>query len=460
MNKSNSYFNIALLLIALVSLLAWNWARESRMNDKHKPIEIPKIESPQVLETPKEPFSESEMITYRQILVSYSTGDFSSASLMVEKTLLDKSISDGFREWLLRQQPILLTSLAWSKIKTQDCDDAIKIFYRALSLFQVPEAQKGLGYCLRVIKNWPEAASYLALYVLSKPSDIEGRLIYADTLESLGRFDDAVVILEGATQQQGVDSKLLEMAAERLTAMRAKAKSGAGQKTERSENFFVSYHEEAHDGILRQVLDILEAAMNEYSGLLGVTPPQNPVEVILYRKEDFLDVVPGGPGWAEGVFDGRMRVPVSAEMLTDVEGRLAIVLRHELSHAVLSNRGRGRAWPTWFDEGLAQYLACRSRACEGFRFPAKISEFSPSEKLIRPFVTLDDVQAGSAYLHSLYLVRVIVRSRGEDVLDFISNRIPPSGAISSDFVAEAAGWSSFDELWSDAARRWQSHMQP
>ena len=147
-------------------------------------------------------------------------------------------------------------------------------------------------------------------------------------------------------------------------------------------------------------------------------------------------------------------------LFRSIEGRLAVVLRHELSHAVLSNRSGGRSWPTWFDEGLAQYLACRARACDGFLFPAKTSEFTAIEKLIRPFVTLDDVQAGCAYLHSLYLVRGIIRSKGEEALDFISSRLPPAGAISSDFVAESAGWTSFEELWKDESLRWQNHLQP
>ena len=460
MKKNSSWFDIGLLVLIAITI-AFGLANQFKVGrDDTKSPGVPQVESLPKLEAPKEPFPEPEMTIYRQIILSYSTGDFGAAVKTIEDSLKDKTKSINFRDWLSRQHPILLTNLAWVKIKSQDCDEAIKIFYRALAFSQVPEAQKGLGYCLRVIKNWPEAASYLALYVLSKPSDIEGRLMYADTLESLGRYDEAVTILEGAAVLSDVDAGLLGMARERLTAMRAKAKSGSGQKTERSENFYVSYHEEAHDAILRRVLDILEAGVSEYSTLLGVTPPANPIEVILYRKEDFFDVVPGGPGWAEGVFDGRMRVPVSSEMLHDVDGRLAIVLRHELSHAVLSNRAGGRAWPTWFDEGIAQYLSCRSRACEAFKFPTKLSGFSSATMLTNPFVTLDDVHAGTAYLHSLYLIQGLIRQKGESSLDFISSRLPASGPISSDFIAETSGWSSFEDMWKEAEKRWERRLPP
>lgn len=460
MRSASPILKVCLFIFALTLIFMWILRKPSPRDAivNYSSKQASKSNSPE-LEAPKEPFIEAEMSHYRQILVSYSTGDFERALSLTEASLANTNTSENFRDWLIRQKPVLLTSVGWTKIKGDACDDAVKIFYKAIALSQVPEAQKGLGYCLRVYKNWPEAASYLALYVLARPSDIEGRLMYADTLESLGRYDDAVIVLEAASTLE-VEAELREMAKQRLIAMKAKAKSGVGQKTERSENFFVSYHEETHDVILRQVLDILEGGVSEYTSLLGVAPPANPIEVILYRKEDFYDVVPGGPGWAEGVFDGRMRVPVSTEMLSHVDDRLAVILRHELSHAILSNRSGGRVWPTWFDEGLAQYLACRGRSCEVFRFPAKPSIFSEIQRLNSPFVTLDDVHASSAYLHSLYLVRVLIRLKGESSLDFMLSRLPSAGAVTSDFIAESAGWTSFTEMWNDISQRWQKRFLP
>jgi hypothetical protein len=456
--KSRAWFDLLLLLSAVTAVGTWLVGYLSNNDDPS--IAKPNVEIQELpkLDLPKDPFSEGEMATYRQIIISYSTGDFGLSLKLIDSALRDQNTSQDFRDWLVRQQPILLTNLAWTKIKSQDCDEAIKLFYRALAVSQVPEAQKGLGYCLRVAKNWPEAATYLARYTLVNPADIEGRLMYADTLESLGRYDEAVAILNGASGVHSSDESLKSLAQKRLTAMRAKAKSGAGQKTERSEHFYVSYHEDSHDSILRQVLEILESSVLEYSSLLGVTPPASPIEVILYRKEDFIGVIPGSPGWAEGVFDGRMRVPVSSDMLQDVEGRLAVILRHELSHAVLSYRAGGRGWPTWFDEGVAQYLACRNRDCQTFKFPTKLSEFSSMNVLANPFVTLDDVHAASAYLHSRYVIEMLVRNKGEQSLDFISSRLPAKGVISSDFIAETMGWSSFEEMWKEADLRWRGRL--
>ena len=75
-------------------------------------------------------------------------------------------------------------------------------------------------------------------------------------------------------------------------------------------------------------------------------------------------------------------------------------------------------------------------------------------------MTLDDVHAGSAYLHILYLLQGLIRQKGEGALDFISNRVPATGPLSSDFIAETSGWSSFEEMWKDAERRWKQRLAP
>ncbi len=455
MNKPHGGF-YAWLLVAVCAVAGWVWQQAFSEKTKTPPKRVVLSSQPATLalESPAEPFPETDMIWYRRILVAYATGDFDAAMSVLQNAREDSHLGQSFRDWLMRQTPILMTSQGWMRIKTQDCDQAMKIFYQVLGLAPIPEAQKGLGFCLRVAKSWPEAAGYLATYVLAKPEDIEGRFIYADTLESLGRFDEAVTVLEGATAFSGNDAVSADEIKERLTAMRAKAKSGVGQKTERSEHFFVSYREEDHESILRTILDILETSLNEYSEVLGFAPPATAIEVILYRKDEFFDVVPGGPGWSEGVFDGRMRVPVSGDMVRDVQGRLATVLRHELSHALLSHRSSGRAWPTWFDEGLAQYLSCRGRDCGRWSYPATPGTFSDAVLLTAPFVTLNPIEAGRAYLHSLFLTRVMMKSKGESVLDFILSRVPQAGSLSSEFIAETAGWESFERFYRDARGMW------
>lgn len=448
--------NTTLLLVALVGLCTWIWEREfsTKIAPVPKQVVALKGQVPAALELPQDPFLPNEMAVYQSILVGFSTGDFGGAQKQVEQALTITTYSVHFRGWLSSQLPLIMTSVGWMKIKTQDCDDAVKIFYRVLALVAVPEAQKGLGYCLRITKNWPEAAGYLTLYIMAKPSDVEGRLIYADTLESLGRFDEAVAMLEGAEVLQGLDESTKAITTERLQAMRAKLKSNVRQKTERSEHFFVSYREQDHEQILQEVLDILEDAVDEYSELLGITPPNMPIEVILYRKEDFIEVFAGGPAWVEGLFDGRLRVPVSSDMVRDVKGKLGTILRHELSHAMLSFRSTGRPWPTWFDEGLAQYLSCRKRAGDGFEFPATPGTFNSIDVLTQPFVSLDAIEAGRAYLHSLYMTRALIRTKGEPILDFISSKVPSTGPLTSDFIAVNSGWDSFSDMYSDVLLSW------
>jgi tetratricopeptide (TPR) repeat protein len=453
---TTNLINLTLLSVAFLGLATWIWELEfsTKSSSISTPVVVLSAQVPAPLELPKDPFSQQEMAVYQNILVAFSTGDFAGAQKQIEQALTITTYAENFRVWLAAQLPLIMTSVGWMKIKTQDCDVAVKIFYRVLALAPVPEAQKGLGYCLRVTKSWPEAAGYLTLYIMAKPGDVEGRLIYADTLESLGRFDDAVAILEGANVLQGPDEATKVIVNERLTSMRAKLKSNVQQKTERSEHFFVSYREQDHETILQEVLEILENAVDEYSELLGIAPPTMPIEVILYRKEDFIEVFAGGPAWAEGLFDGRLRVPVSADMLLDVKGKLGTILRHELSHAMLMFRSTGRTWPTWFDEGVAQYLSCRKRACDHFEFSATPGTFNSIDVLTHPFVSLDAIEASRAYLQSLYFTRALIRSKGEPILDFISSKIPAAGPLTSDFIAINSGWDSFADMYSDVKGWW------
>jgi tetratricopeptide (TPR) repeat protein len=455
MNRILSRFFYSLL--ALSALLGLYFKIQND-RDRAKQVELlkqlPKLEQP-VLAEPSMPFSDSDMVLYRKILVSFSTGAFDQAVNEANAAIENTNIGNDFRDWLVRQLPILMTSQAWIKLKNQDCDESSKIFYRVLGMAMVPEAQKGLGFCLRQESSWPEAAGYLAAYVLANPKDWEGRMMYADTLESLGQFDEAVNILEFAMNQDLSEEIKLQIET-KLTAMKAKAKAGLGQRTERTDHFFVRFREADHDAIIINILDTLELAVIEYSNLFGFAPPVSPIEVILYRKEDFSSVIPGGPGWAEGVFDGRMRIPVSSDMTRGTDDRLAMVLRHELSHALLSHHSRGRSWPAWFDEGLAQYLSCLGRGCGEWKFPATPGVYSEATLLNNPFVTLGDISAGRAYLHSLYLVRYLFLKKGLGTLDFIMSKVPGEGIPNSDAIAVAGGWSDFNKLYSEAKANWDA----
>src|SRR5438094_2112162 len=77
---------------------------------------------------------------------------------------------------------------------------------------------------------------------------------------------------------------------------------------------------------------------------------------------DALPIYAQAPDWAQGLFDGKIRLPVEGAMRDGTA--LDRVLRHEYTHALVHDRTRGRA-PTWLSEGLA--IACEGRDTDNER---------------------------------------------------------------------------------------------
>ena len=94
-----------------------------------------------------------------------------------------------------------------------------------------------------------------------------------------------------------------------------------------------------------------EAAYARLEGQLGYRP-RAPVTVVLYGEQEFRDVTRVHAG-ADGVFDGKIRLPIGA---TPPPGAaLERLIVHEYAHAAIHDLSRGRA-PRWLHEGLAQPL--------------------------------------------------------------------------------------------------------
>src|SRR5438093_778603 len=105
----------------------------------------------------------------------------------------------------------------------------------------------------------------------------------------------------------------------------------------------------------RAVLAALETARRRVVAQLGDAGPE-PVSVVLYERGQ-VRYVTGPHAWVNGLFDGRIRLPLGPAL--PARGELARLLPHEYAHAVIHHRARGRA-PRWLQEGLAQVLEGRA----------------------------------------------------------------------------------------------------
>jgi hypothetical protein len=102
-------------------------------------------------------------------------------------------------------------------------------------------------------------------------------------------------------------------------------------------------------GLERVLLSALEQAYAALVQDFGSGPVEK-VVVVVYAERDF-QASTQAPAWADGLFDGRVRVP--ARGITGVTPDLLSVLRHEMTHSFVHFRAKGRA-PAWLQEGLAQ----------------------------------------------------------------------------------------------------------
>jgi hypothetical protein len=172
--------------------------------------------------------------------------------------------------------------------------------------------------------------------------------------------------------------------------------------------FRVRYEGGMNEALGMAVIRELEAAHRDYTRVLGFKPPDTITVVLQLAEKPRESQI---PGWAEGLNDGNIRVPVLG-----VEGmnrRLAGVLRHELAHSFVTARTGGNC-PTWLQEGVAQWLQGGSPEREDRSVAALHStrRLHPLLTLEVPFQQLSQDDVEPAYAESLSAVAHIIRLRG------------------------------------------------
>jgi len=424
-------------------------------NDLPTPATLP--EPPPGFDPKDEPFIQG-------IHARFNTGDFAGALKLADESSVSDARSAAYHKWLNEQMPALLTSAGWAKLKLGDCDEATQLLRRAEALKKTPETSKGLAVCYYKQKNHLAARDQFAAYLEKDEGDATMQTLYADVLESDGRYDEAVKALERAheifSKAQPPAEGELAAVKQRLESMRGRAKESGFQQSETSRNFRLAYRAGDHEDLVAFVLQTLEDALDEYVERYAFKPPVNQIEVSLYPAESFRSVVVGGPEWAEGLFDGRLRIPIRAEVLeTRRYDGLRTVLRHELVHALFALMSDSRSIPSWFDEGLAQRLSCDTAGCGAFSFPPKPGAFLPKESFFTPYTSFDAVKAGRAYRQSLYLVQVLERTNadGETALRQLVSGVTITSDLSGDGLLRPLGLT-FEGLHKHAASLWDQRQ--
>jgi tetratricopeptide (TPR) repeat protein len=269
-----------------------------------------------------------------------------------------------------------------------------------------------------------------AVYLFSElpESDIRALTGKGVSYFKLGNYHDAVVCLEKAAALKSDDFitfkflavayyKIDEVRKSRVAAEKALSIREDSElrtlypKLLREEEVYRTYVEEntnhfkvlfdgyEHGSIEREIVSILEDAYRNIGKELNYFP-SSPVTVIIYTDKDFRDTTQA-PEWSDGIFDGKIRVPVKGVEPGDPS--LKKILLHEYSHAVVHSLAPG--CPVWIHEGVAEYFS------ESYP-PAEAGQVIPLTELERPFSRLSGVNVPAAYAESYSAVSYLIEKFG------------------------------------------------
>lgn len=329
----------------------------------------------------------------------YAATQYEQANAVIDNDLKDPHTNVTHQQWLLRQKPIVLTAWGWQKIQKGTCEEALPILTTAWQHNKQAEALKGIIYCRHQTQDHEDVVRLANEYLVQQPLDASMRVLISDSYESLGEFATALSMLN--VESAGEESTTPLQNEAQLMAKKL-AESEHQEKTQ-SEHFQMTFRRDEHAALASESLHILEQAWHELVGQFALDLGQRVYEVILYPDQSFREISHQAPAWSGGVFDGRIRIPVSHTIEAGDKQQLRRILRHEFFHAVLSALAQGRGLPTWLHEGGAQLFECEGR-CRPFPFAARPTQFLSAEKFSASFLGSSAPEAALLYQQSLYLV--------------------------------------------------------
>lgn len=317
------------------------------------------------------------------------------------------------------------------------------------------------------------AAEYFDRALRFRPEDAAVLTNYAAVLVRIGRPQEALPMAERAVRVTpdsadawavlGYASLQSDRAADAVKAFqkslalrpdslveqflaRAKRESNASADfvAAESTHFSLRFEGAAVKNTLPQsILQTLDADYDNLVGQLGFAPHAS-IPVILYPDHEFFDVTQA-PSWSSAINDGKLQIPIRG--LTQVNGELARILRHELTHSFVNQITRGRA-PLWLNEGVAQLMEPRTTAGMGRVLAALFSTHNevPLNSLEGSFSQLDTNQAAIAYAESLAAVEYVNDTYGMSDVRRLMERIGEGASTEAALRATLnVGYGQFED---------------
>lgn len=403
------------------------------------------------------PLVQAEQVVHEdtEVLLAFNSGDYFKALATLESKLRQQDLPAARRRWLQAQLPTALTAAGRLHIELGNCDTGIEHLARAEHLRHDVLNFRGLAWCHYRQREFRSALPYFKAYLQERGNDIEMLLLYTDMLAEQEEYTQALAFL-AKIEHTGFSPEQQQ----RLQVQQQKLKAQQQHATEQqavmeTNSFKITYQRQLHDELSVEIATTLDTALLYYVEHYGFAYPERKIAVDVYAAELFRELLAAQPHWVEGYFDGRIRIPVAAANFS--LSKLRHTLRHELVHALLAQRSGFRRLPSWFDEGLAQYLACLDR-CAAFSFPAD-GELLPAQVLRGSFLSLTKVQAQRAYHHSLYLITLLEGGHTEasDLKTIIAALSPQHGVSSDALLAVVA--KNFTDFHHHASLSWKNNQR-
>ncbi len=339
-------------------------------------------------------------------------GEYQEATRLLEKALEIEP-----------EHPMLLHNLQtmffnWGAIELQggDADAAIGPLEESLRVGTAVETLKVLGSAYLQAGEPADAAATLEEAAELAPANAQLIVLLAQAYVGLDRRPEALDLLfrakDAGAPAGAVDSLIATLSRE----VDAEWDFAVAD----TPHFRIRFGDEEVPGSIDFIGVALEDAYRAVGAKLG-SYPSDPTPVVLYARRDFHRLTQTS-GWAEGVFDGRIKIPVRGLAADDPQ--LGRVVRHEYTHSIVS-RLAGRRCPAWVNEGTAMWA---EEEHDGDRYDWAAGVVARFEavalrNLNASFARLSADQAQLAYAQSYLAIRRLVDRYGSGRLRQLLNEL-------------------------------------
>lgn len=283
----------------------------------------------------------------------HDAGDLDAAAALYEALCADRPDDDA----AAHEYAYVLVAQAERLVEIGSFDAAAPLAERAVAL--APGDTQISGFLVDLAAGRAEAyvranRSDLALAALERAASLvpEDARVHAYLGKSYYEAEDLPRARHHLERSRTLDprSPLSQGVAALLQRVGVEADASAGFHAADAGRYVIRFEGYASPEVgtrLRRTLADAEGRVRDRIGF-GPSPP---LVVLCYSAETFRGTW-DLPDWAGGVYDGKIRIPLSA--VEEGGERLEGVLLHELGHAAVAATAQGPV-PVWLHEGIAQW---------------------------------------------------------------------------------------------------------